>query len=542
MVYDYIIIGSGFGGSVAGLRLAEKGYRVLMLEQGKRYNPEDFPKTNWNLPKYIWWPAMRLFGFQRISFFPTTSILSGTGVGGGSLVYANTLYIPPDAFFGNEQWSRFGNWKKMLEPYYDRASFMLGRQKYGKLNYEDKALEEVSKEMNAHQTFDTVNVGVNLSDGDTLTDPYFNGLGPLRKGCTECGGCMVGCREGAKNSLDRNYLWLAEKAGLEILAETKAEKIIYRDTLYHVETRHVTSLFRRKGNTLTAKGIVVAGGTLGTLELLLKQKFKYGTLPLLSDKLGFELRTNAETLSAVSCAPEKMNNGLAITSVFKPDPHTHVEIVKYPDDSNAMKWFFGLSAEGARSSPGRTWKLFLKTLTHPIQFLKIIFNFKWSSSLVIFLVMQTVDNAMKMIWKNTWRGGKIKIDNRGHKKVPAYIPIGQEVMERYAKKVGGIPQNILLEVVFNRPTTAHILGGCPMSDSPDNGVVDKNLSVHGYPDFYITDGSIVQGNIGVNPSLTITAMAEYAMNNIQYKNGSPLTDMSKQLKLLEEEWKTKQSR
>jgi cholesterol oxidase len=541
MIYDYIIIGSGFGGSVAGLRLAEKGYNVLMLEQGKRFNPEDFPKTNWNLPKYIWWPAMRLFGFQRISFFPTTSILSGTGVGGGSLVYANTLYIPPDEFFRNDLWSKFGNWKETLEPFFEKASFMLGRQQYKKQNFEDQTLEEVSKEMNAHDTFDTVHVGVYLDGEEEPKDPYFNGSGPLRKSCIECGGCMVGCREGAKNSLDRNYLWFAEKNGLEILAETKAEKIIYKDDLYHVETRHITSLFRGKRKLFTAKGIVVAAGTLGTLELLLKQKYKYNTLPHLSDALGSELRTNAETLCAVSCAPVKLNNGLAITSVFKPDPHTHVEIVKYPDDSNAMKWFFGLSAAGAKTSMGRTWKLLTKSLSHPLHFLKIVFNFRWSSNLVIFLVMQTIDNAMKMVWKKNWRGGKIKIDNRGHKKVPAYIPIGQEVMERYAKKVGGISQNILLEVIFNRPTTAHILGGCPMSDSAGTGVVNKNLKTHGYPDFYIADGSIVQGNIGVNPSLTITAMAEYAMDNIPYKNGSPVTDLSKQLIILEKEWKKKKS-
>jgi cholesterol oxidase len=206
-----------------------------------------------------------------------------------------------------------------------------------------------------------------------------------------------------------------------------------------------------------------------------------------------------------------------------------------------MKWFFSLSAEGAKSSLGRSWKLIIKTIRHPLHFLKIVFNFRWSSNLVIFLVMQTVDNAMKMIWKNTWRGGKIKIDNRGQKKVPAYIPVGQEVMERYAKKISGIPQNILLEVVFNRPTTAHILGGCPMSDSAETGVVDATLKVHGYHDFYITDGSVIQGNIGVNPSLTITAMAEYAMNNIQSRNGSPMADLSNQLKLLEEEWKKKKS-
>jgi cholesterol oxidase len=539
MIYDYIVIGSGFGGSVAGLRLVEKGYKVLMIEQGKRFNPGDFPRTNWNLPRYLWIPALRFFGFQKLSFYSTASILSGTGVGGGSLVYANTLYIPPDEFFNNSSWRRFGNWKEILEPFYERVSFMLGRIKYSKLNPEDKVLEEVSKEMNAHSTFDTVHVGVNIDGSDQESDPYFNGLGPLRKGCIECAGCMTGCRENAKNTLDRNYLWFAEKLGLEILAETKAEKISWYDNVYHIETKNITSLFTSRKREFRAKGIVVAAGALGTLELLLKQKYKFGTLPLLSDKLGYELRTNAETLCAVSGGSEKLNNGLAITSVFSPDPFTHVEIVKYPDNSNAMKWFYGLSAGGADTSIKRTWLLFLKTITHPLQYLKTVFNFSWSTRTVIFLVMQTTDNAMKMLWKKGLFGGRMKIDNSGNKKVPAYIPVGQEVMERYAKKVAGIPQNILLEVFFNRPTTAHILGGCPMSDNRITGLIDKDLKVHGYPDFYITDGSVIQGNIGVNPSLTIAAMAEYSMKNIPMKDGSDITEISKQLILLENEWKKK---
>jgi len=538
MIYDYIVIGSGFGGSVASLRLVEKGYKVLTLEQGKRFNPADFPKTNWNLPKYLWLPALRFFGFQRLSFFRTASILSGTGVGGGSLVYANTLYTPPDEFFCNENWSRFGNWKAILDPFYKKASFMLGRQKYGKLNAEDLILEEVSKDLNANGTFDSVHVGVNLNDTGTESDPYFNGYGPLRKGCVECAGCMVGCRENAKNSLDRNYLWFAEKMGLDLLPETRAEKISYTENLYQVETRCVTSVFPSR-KVFLAKGIIVAAGTLGTLELLLKQKFRYRTLPGLSDKLGYELRTNAETLCAVSGASVKLNNGLAITSVFSPDPFTHVEIVKYPDKSNVMKWFFGLSAKGAKTPLGRSWNMAVKMAGHPKLFLKTLFDFRWSSNMVIFLVMQTVDNAMKMVWKRTLWGGRIRIDNGGQKRVPAYIPVGQDVMERYAKKIQGIPQNILLEVFFDRPTTAHILGGCPMSDSPETGMVDKYLKVHGYPDFFITDGSVIQGNIGVNPSLSITAMAEYAMSGISEKPGSQMKDLSKQLKYLEREWKKK---
>lgn len=541
MIYDYIVIGSGFGGSVAGLRLAEKGYSVLILEQGKRYNPQDFPKTNWNLPKYLWVPALRFFGFQKLSFFSTASIMSGTGVGGGSLVYANTLYVPPDAFFNNLSWHRFGDWKKNLDPFYDRASFMLGRKKYTKLNIEDCLLEDVSKEMNAHETFESVYVGVNIDGVEQETDPYFNGLGPLRKGCIECAGCMVGCRENAKNTLDRNYLWFAEKMGTVILPETKAEKIVFNNNLYSVETSNVTSFWSKNRKIFQAKGIIVAAGALGTLDLLLKQKYKYNTLPLLSGKLGFELRTNAETLCAVSGAKEKMNNGLAITSVFSPDPQTHVEVVKYPDNSNAMKWFFGLSVAGADSSALRTWMLLLKTITHPWLFLKTVFNFTWSTRSVIFLVMQSADNAMKMVWKNNLLGGTMKIDNSGNKKVPAYIPIGQEVMERYARKVSGVSQNILLEVFFNRPTTAHILGGCPMSETAETGVVDKDLKVHGYPAFYITDGSVIQGNIGVNPSLTITAMAEYCMSRIPVNGTSDITDLSKQLMQLEEEWKKKKS-
>jgi cholesterol oxidase len=541
MVYDYIVIGSGFGGSVASLRLVEKGYKVLTIEQGKRFNPEDFPKSNWNLPRYLWVPALRCFGFQRLSFYPTASILSGTGVGGGSLVFANTLYTPPDAFFGNDAWASYGDWKNDLHPFYNKASFMLGKKKYSEMHVEDLVLEEVSKDMKAHASFETVDVAVNLDPEEGVKDPYFGGMGPDRKKCIECGGCMVGCRENAKNSLDRNYIWFAEKMGLEILPETKAEKISFRDGIYQVEIMRITSFPPRKKRIIQAKGIIVAGGTLGTLELLLKQKYKYRSLPGLSDTLGHELRTNAQSLCAVSSAMEKMNNGLAITSVFEPDARTHVEICKYPDNSNALKWFFGLSVGGAPSSFLRTLRLIQNTILHPYQFLKTVFNFKWSSNLVIFLVMQNVDNAMRMVWKRGLFGGTMKIVNKGHKKVPAFIAVGQEVMERYARKVNGIPQNILLEVFFNRPTTAHILGGCPMSDSGETGVVNKHLKVHGYPDFHIMDGSIIQGNIGVNPSLTITAMAEYAMDKIPIREGHFPSDLSVKLIQLEKEWKTKRS-
>jgi cholesterol oxidase len=541
LIYDYIVIGSGFGGSVASLRLVEKGYKVLTLEQGRRFHPEDFPKTNWNLFKYLWVPALRCFGFQKLSFFKKASILSGTGVGGGSLVYANTLYYPPDEFFSSDAWAQKGDWKKILDPFYKRASFMLGRTRYKKLNPEDLVLEDISRDMNVHQTFETVHVGVNFDGQEEESDPYFNGLGPLRKGCIECGGCLVGCRENAKNSLDMNYLWFAEKMGLEILPETRAEKIIFKDSLYHIETKNIKSFLPGKRKTFASRGLIIAAGALGTLELLLKQKYRYRTLPMLSDALGHNLRTNAETLCAISGASAKLNNGLAITSVFCPDPLTRVEVVKYPDRSNAMKIFFGLSADDAPGSLQRSLKLIIQTLIHPVRFIKTVFNFHWSSNTIILLVMQTVDNVMKMVWKQSITGGKMIIDNSGQKKVPAYIPVGQEVMKRYAEKIMGIPQNILLEVFFNRPTTAHILGGCPMGDTTEEGVVDWYLKAYGYPGLFIVDGSVIQNNIGVNPGLTITAMAEYAMDKIPYKDGYPAKDISKQLILLEKEWKMKKS-
>ena len=518
--YDYIVIGSGFGGSVAALRLAEKGYSVLVIEKGKRYGTNDFPKTNWNLKKYLWAPGLRLFGIQQLSFHREATILTGVGVGGGSLVYANTLVIPPDEFFNNSSWNTSNNWKKSLEPYYKKAGFMLGRTRYEKFNLEDQILNDVAKELSCGETFDMVDVGVYFGDREVETDPYFNGLGPKRKGCTECAGCMVGCRDNAKNTLDKNYLYFAEMLGVDILPETHAEKIQYSEEIYTVYTHSSTKLFRGSSNTFNARGLIIAGGSLGTLDLLLKQKFKYKSLPVLSNRLGEELRTNSQTLCAVSGAKEKLNNGVSISSIINPDSDTHIEIVKYPDGSNAMKWFFALSVPGARNSLIRSFLLIGKTFIHPLHFLKTVFNFRWSTNLVIFLVMQTVDNCMKAEWKKKFFGSGLKIKNTGDKKVPAYIDVGQQVMEKYAEKAGGIAQNITLEVFLNRPTTAHILGGCPMGNSLVSGVVNERFEVHGYPNMFIMDGSIIQGNLGVNPSFTITALAEYAMDFIPDKPGN----------------------
>jgi cholesterol oxidase len=531
-LYDYLIIGSGFGGSVSALRLAEKGYSVLLLEQGKRYEPEDYAKTNWNLKKYLWMPSMGFFGILKLSFYPQASILTGIGLGGGSLVYANTLFMPPTKFFRSESWLAFGDWEKILEPFYKTAGFMMGRTLYDQKNPEDIILRKIAKSMEKENTFQNVFVGVNLSGNEQETDPYFSGLGPKRKTCTGCAACMVGCRENAKNTLDKNYLFFAEKFGAKIISERKAYKLEKAGEFFTVHSRSSTKLKKNK-ISYKAKNVIISGGVLGTLKFLFEQKHKYKTLPLISDKLGHNLLTNSETLTAVSGIKMKMNNGVAISSVFHPDDDTNIEIVKYPDGSNLMKLFFTMAAGKAGNNFIRILKLIQNILLHPVTFAKTVFSLAWSSNAVIFLVMQTLDNAMKMRWKRGLFCSGLKIDNRGNKRVPAYIDIGQTVTEKYAAEAGGISQNIILEVVLDRPTTAHILGGCKMSERVEDGVINPKLELHSYPGIYIIDGSVIQANPGVNPSFSILAMAEYAMSLIPVKTGSN----NKSLKVLLDECK-----
>jgi len=528
-IYDFVIVGSGFGGSVAAMRLAEKGYSVIVIERGKKYESKDFPRSNWNLKKYLWIPALKFFGFQKLTFTRNAIILSGMGVGGGSLVYANTLQKPPSAFFNNPQWNSFNDWEKILSPFFDKASFMLGRAKYEKQNFEDLALLDVARDMDREDSYDNVNVGVYLGDSDEEVDPYFKGLGPLRKACTECGGCMVGCSENSKNSLDKNYLYFASKYGAEILPETTVQKIEKNEDLYSVSFQATGTWIKKKKATIKTKGIIISGGTLGSLKLLLKQKYKYRTLPDLSDTLGQNVLTNSQTLSCVTRSKDKMNNGVAISSVFKPNDVTNVEIVKYPEGSNAMQIFFSM-ATGKGGPFIRTLKLIGNIFSHPIKFIKVLFNFKWANNTIIFLIMQTLDNSMKIIWKRGLFRKRMKIQNSGFKKVPAYIDIGQEVLYRYAKKVNGIPLNIITEILFNIPTTAHILGGCTMGENSIEGVIDKNFEVFGYPGMYILDGSVVQGNIGVNPAFTITALSEYAIHLIPEKSGNTNKTLKEQIK------------
>ncbi len=514
-VYDYIVIGSGFGGSVSSMRLSEKGYSVAVLEKGKKYETKDFPKNNWNISKYLWIPLLRCFGIQKLTIFKEAFILSGVGVGGGSLVYANTLMQPDDKFYSNKVWAHFKDWKNTLAPFYNKARFMLGVVRNPKFYEADNVLREIAKDMGKESSFQGVNVGVYYGDTKKFTDPYFKGLGPERLGCIECAECMAGCRHHAKNTLDKNYLWFAQKFGTEIFAETLVEKVEFINGIYHIHTVKSTAWVNWKKTVYQSKGIVFSGGVLGTMDLLLKQKYKYKTLENLSDKLGFNLRTNSESLCGISDSDRKLNDGVAITSIFNPDEHTHIEVVKFGEGSNSMKLLATL-ATGKGSPLVRTLKMFGNVILSPLKYFRLLFGPNWSTNTVILLVMQTLDNSMRMAYSRV-RG--VYMQNDGPEKVPAYIESGQNVMHRFAKKVNGTAGNGILEVMFDLTTTAHIMGGCPMGANINEGVVNPEFKVFGYPEMYILDGSIIPCNLGVNPSLTITTLSEYAMSHIPKKQG-----------------------
>lgn len=533
---DFIVVGSGFGGSVSAMRLAEKGYSVLVVEKGKRWGAQDFPKTNWNLRKYLWLPLLRCFGFQKLTFFREVFVISGVGVGGGSLVYANTHMMPRETFYTNPIWSHFKDWRAVLSPFFEKARFMLGSGKFNREYEEDRVLQEVARDMGRGDSYGRVDyVGVYLGDTKKAVDPYFNGIGPLRTGCTECAGCMVGCRHGAKNTLDKNYLWFAENLfGATVSAETRVTKIESTGEGYRVHVESSTGWWRKNRRVITTTGLVMSGGVLGTLDLLLKQKYVDRTLTRLSDKLGENLLTNSEMLSGVVAADRKLNHGIAISSVFNPDDDTHIELCKFPDGSGAMTRL-AVMAAGNGTPPVRTLKMMGNILRQPWNFLRSVFNTRLAETSLIFLIMQSLPNAMRMRLKRGLLGTRLSMSNDLKQKVPSFIPIGQEALYRYAKKVNGVPHNAFSEVVFGLSSTAHILGGCPMGQTAADGVVDENFRVHGYDNFYILDGSIIPCNLGVNPSLTITALSEYAMAQVPVKPGS-------RVKTLDERMQENQSR
>lgn len=527
--YDYIVIGSGFGGSVSAFRLAEKGYTVAVLEKGKEWRAEDFPKKDWQLSRLLWVPRLRWYGIMSMRFFRKVFVLSGTGVGGGSLVYANTHMMPEDVFFEAPSWRKYGDWKTLLLPFYARARMMLGTTAYTAEYPEDRILKAVAADMGTEHTYRPVDgVGVYLGNPDVETDPYFKGLGPLRRGCTACAGCMVGCRFHAKNTLDKNYLWFARMYGAVIHSETVVEKIAFDNGIYRITVRAQTGFWKRQRRTITASGIVVSGGVLGTVPLLLYQKYRFGTMAQLSDRLGEQILTNSEMIAGVAMSPEKINHGIAISRTFQPDAHTSVELCKYPDGSGAMLRL-GVFAVANGHPLVRSVRWLGTILLHPVRTLRWLFFRDVAQHALVLLIMQTLPYSLRMQLRRKWWGLKPDITGNPGQGVPAFFPVGQEVLHRYAEKAGAIPLNAFNEVFFGMSTTAHILGGCPMGATKDEGVIDPSFKVHGYPNMYVLDGSVIQANPGVNPSLTISAIAEYAMSLIPEKEGSTVQKLEARL-------------
>ena len=511
--FDVVVIGSGFGGSVAALRLTEKGYRVAVLEAGRRFKDKDFPKTSWRLSKFLFMPRLGLRGIQRIHALPDVLVLAGAGVGGGSLVYANTLYQPPDSYFEDKQWRHITDWKSELLPWYDQASRMLGVADNPYFSPSDQAMKDVAEEMGVGHTFKMAPLGVHFGEGSGVLskDPYFGGVGPDRHGCRQCGGCMTGCRYNAKNTLPKNYLGLAENAGAQVFPEHTVTEIKETNGGWQIEARMSSAWFGGK-RTFTAGQVVVAAGTYNTQKLLHRMK-SAGKLKKLSPALGKLSRTNSEALTG-AIMPRggeiDFSKGAAITSSFFPDEHTHVEPVRYGKGSNFMGLLQTVMTDGESAKARR--KQWLSTLIlRPGLIAKIFDVRKWSERTVIALVMQNVDSAISVRGKRGIFGWRLTSKNESENPNATYIPAANEVVRRIANKYGGTPGGHIGDLV-SAPFTAHFVGGCVISDNPNNGVIDPYHRVWNYPTLHIVDGSSLTANLGVNPSLTITAQAERAFS------------------------------
>ena len=516
--YDVLVIGSGFGGSVTALRLTEKGYSVGVLEAGARFEDGDFPSTSFDAKRFLYAPALGMYGIQRIDMVKDCLILAGAGVGGGSLVYANTLYEPLDAFYRDPAWAGITDWKAELAPFYDQAKRMLGVVTNPLHTPADEVMRKVAEDMGVGDTFHPTPVGVFFGGpeavgGERVPDPYFGGAGPDRNACLNCGECMTGCRHNAKNTLVKNYLHLAEQAGARVHPLTTVTRVRPRaGGGYEVETRWTKAKLSRRTatRTFTADQVVFSAAALGTQKLLHRLKAE-GHLPHVSDRLGVLTRTNSEAILG-ALAPDLSTDytrGVAITSSWHPDEFTHIEPVRYGRGSNAMALMQTVLAdEVPGTSRVRTW---LRELWSQRRDAISLYDLRhWSERTVIALVMQTIDNSITTTGVKGRLGWRMTSQQGHGTPNPTYIAVAYDAVRRMADVIGGTPGGNIGEP-FNRPLTAHFIGGCTIGDSPETGVVDPWQRLYGHPGLHVVDGSAISANLGVNPSLTITAQAERAM-------------------------------
>jgi cholesterol oxidase len=531
---DWVVVGSGFGGSVAALRLAEKGYSARVLECGSRFEDEDFAESTLRQPwRYFWLPKFGLRGVLRMTLFKDVFVVSGSGVGGGSLGYANTLYRARPSFFTDPQWAELGEWERELAPHYETAERMLGVTEYEGLGPADLLLKEYGEEIGVGETFTNTRVGVFFGRaGETVPDPYFEGEGPDRTGCMRCGSCMVGCRHGAKNTLAKNYLWFAEKLGVVIEPERQVTEIRPLGAPdgsqgYEVLSERSGSWLRRRRRRITARGVIVAAGALGTNKLLANCRHS-GALPRLSERLGDVIRTNSESIQSVTALDDErdFSESCAITSSIYPDPDTHIEVVTYGEAGDAMSGTFtAMAGPGTRLT--RPLKWIAAMIRHPLQTIRMRIPYRWSRRTVILLVMQTVDAAMHLRPKRRifGRGVRLQTEQDPDRPNPIYIPAAAQAARWFERRIGGIAQSAVTESVQNVPTTAHILGGAVIGRDPQAGVVDSGNRIFGYENLLVTDGASIPANPGVNPSLTITAKAEHALSLVPPKDDAAPRDL-----------------